>query len=63
MNNEVAVARDSLGVCGNTAAMLSATRYAPRFQVSGDKTRRFGLFDCGPGTAKVATLGGEAPCC
>ncbi|WAX77478.1 methyltransferase domain-containing protein [Streptomyces sp. KMM 9044] len=36
-------------VCGNTADMLSATRYAPHFSVTGDKNRHFGLFPCGPG--------------
>jgi SAM-dependent methyltransferase len=52
-----------LRVCGNTADMLTATRYAPHFRMGGSKGRHFGLFDCGPGTAKVATLGGETPCC
>lgn len=50
-------------VCGNTADMLVATRYARHFKLQGDKSRHFGLFDCGPGTPRVATLGGEAPCC
>lgn len=50
-------------VCGNTADMLTATRYARHFRIDGDKTRHFGLFDCGPGTARVATPGGETPCC
>jgi len=35
-------------VCGNTAAMLSATRYAPYFRVDGDTSMHYGLFDCGP---------------
>ncbi|GAU66952.1 methyltransferase [Streptomyces sp. NBRC 110611] len=35
-------------VCGNTADMLTATRYAPHFTVTGDKTRHFGLFPCAP---------------
>lgn len=35
-------------VCGNTAAMLSRTRYAPHFRVTGDYSQHFGLFDCGP---------------
>jgi len=45
-------------VCGNTADMLSQTRYAPYFTVMGTKKRHFGLFPCGPapaaGTADVA---------
>lgn len=35
-------------VCGNTASMLSNTRYAGTFRVSGDRTSHFGAFDgCG----------------
>jgi SAM-dependent methyltransferase len=34
-------------VCGNTADMLSKTRYAPHFRVVGDRTTHFGLFGCG----------------
>lgn len=37
-------------VCGNTAAMLQLTRYAPHFRVQGDTSVHFGLFDCGPAT-------------
>ena len=37
-----------MAVCGNTAAMLHGTRYASHFQVSGDVSKHFGLFDCGP---------------
>ncbi len=33
-------------VCGNTAAMLGETRFAPHFEVQGDRSRHFGLFDC-----------------
>jgi SAM-dependent methyltransferase len=36
-------------VCGNTADMLVATRYATHFGVTGDKSVHHGLFDCGPG--------------
>lgn len=50
-------------VCGSTADMLGATRYAGHFRVDGDKTRHFGLFDCGPKPAGVATTGGGKPCC
>ncbi|UOR05934.1 methyltransferase domain-containing protein [Hymenobacter aerilatus] len=38
-------------VCGNTADMLSQTRYAPYFAVAGNKDRHFGLFPCGPAAA------------
>lgn len=47
-------------VCGNTAAMLAGTRYAQHFQVDGDRSTHFGLFDCAP-TPAAST--GDAPCC
>lgn len=33
-------------VCGNTADMLAASRYAGHFRVDGEKSRHFGLFAC-----------------
>jgi ubiquinone/menaquinone biosynthesis C-methylase UbiE len=33
-------------VCGNTAAMVQETRFAPHFNVVGDRSTHFGLFDC-----------------
>ena len=51
-------------VCGNTADMVSRTRYAKHFRVSGDKSVHYGLFDWGP--APGAATGGAAPkagCC
>ena len=44
-------------VCGNTAAMVEQTRYAPHFKVLGDTSQHFGLFDCGVSPAVAA--GGE----
>lgn len=35
-------------VCSNTAAMLQETRYASHFNVLGDLSRHYGLFDCAP---------------
>jgi len=49
-------------VCGNTADMLSGSRYAEHFQVSGEKSRHFGLFDCSPGPQSDAT-GSSGACC
>jgi len=48
-------------VCGNTADMLSATRYAPHFRVEGNKTTHYGLFDCAPPAAIGAAT--SAACC
>jgi SAM-dependent methyltransferase len=33
-------------VCGNTADMLTETRFAPHFEVIGDKQTHYGAFDC-----------------
>jgi SAM-dependent methyltransferase len=33
-------------VCGNTAQMLIATRYAPHFKVVGNADSHYGIFDC-----------------
>ena len=52
-------------VCGNTASMLSQTRYAPHFKITGDTSVHHGLFDCGPksaaGPENGTVLGGS--CC
>ncbi|MEZ4815556.1 MAG: methyltransferase domain-containing protein [Bdellovibrionota bacterium] len=42
-------------VCGNTADMLSQTRFGEYFQVTGDKSKHFGLFDCAPAPTLVDT--------
>lgn len=49
-------------VCGNTADMLAATRYAPHFRIDGDKRTHFGLFDCGPSAVAASPSGGGACC-
>ncbi len=48
-----------LRVCGNSADMLSGTRYAAHFRVEGDKRHHFGLFECAPVMPASAT----ANCC
>ena len=50
-------------VCGNTAAMLSETRYAPHFQVTGDRRVHYGPFDCGPAADKVRGKEGDGGAC
>ncbi len=49
-------------VCGNTADMVSRTRYARHFRVQGDKSVHYGLFDCGPGP-RAAGPAPKAGCC
>ncbi|MFU8896651.1 MAG: methyltransferase domain-containing protein [Gammaproteobacteria bacterium] len=51
-----------LRVCGNTADMLSATRYGAHFRVLGDKTTHFGLFPCAP-VAGTSPIAGQEPAC
>jgi len=48
-------------VCGNTADMISKTRYAAHFTLVGEKSQHFGLFDCGPTPTAGAASG--AACC
>lgn len=50
-------------VCGNTAAMLQATRYAPHFTVTGDRSTHFGLFNCAPARRPEAQEKGARSCC
>lgn len=55
------IAHKPMLVCGNTADMLSGTRYRKHFRVVGEKTTHFGLFDCGP--TPLAVAGSGAACC
>lgn len=47
-------------VCGNTAAMVGETRFAPHFKVDGDRSRHFGPFDCSASLPERCSSGG---CC
>ncbi|MBI5863084.1 MAG: methyltransferase domain-containing protein, partial [Planctomycetes bacterium] len=49
-------------VCGNTAAMLGETRYAPHFVIQGDRSRHYGLFPCGA-TADTRPASSDGKCC
>jgi SAM-dependent methyltransferase len=46
-----------LPVCGNSAAMLCETRFGRHFQVIGDRSRHYGLFNCS------ASGAADASCC
>ena len=51
-------------VCGNTASMLSKTRFADHFKVTGDRSVHYGPFDCAPAHVKHAGEGeGGGACC
>lgn len=51
-----------LPVCGNTADMVSATRYAPHFRVVGDQSVHYGLFGCAA-VAAVPAAQTKTGCC
>ncbi len=53
----------AVAVCGNTADMLEQSRYAPFFDVIGEKTKHFGLFDCGPNPVANPGAGDGPSCC
>jgi arsenite methyltransferase len=57
------VAGKPMLVCGNTADMVSRTRYAKHFRLTGDKSVHYGLFDCGPGPAAPPGAAPKAGCC
>jgi SAM-dependent methyltransferase len=50
-------------VCGNTAAMLQDTRFAAYFEVTGDRSRHFGAYPCGPTLAHVDGEATAGSCC
>ena len=48
-------------VCGNTAMMLSDTRFGRHFRIDGDRSTHFGAFPCGSTLAMGPAVGGSAP--
>jgi len=48
-------------VCGNTASMISNTRYGRSFKVSGDRSKHYGKFDCS--APEVKTCGSKSGSC
>ena len=51
-----------LRVCGNTYDMLNSGRYAKYFELIGDKSKHFGLFDCAPPNTSLSLESGAACC-
>jgi arsenite methyltransferase len=50
-------------VCGNTADMISKTRYGSHFRVDGDRVTHFGPFDCSPAANDRDNSSTEGACC
>ncbi|MGE4131446.1 MAG: methyltransferase domain-containing protein [Bdellovibrionales bacterium] len=51
-----------MSVCGNTASMLQNSRYSRHFQVTGDTSTHYGLFNCAP-TDQAIKPTGPGACC
>jgi arsenite methyltransferase len=49
-------------VCGNTALMLSGSRFGEHFQIIGDTSQHYGLFDCSPKQGGKGLMS-EGACC
>lgn len=49
-------------VCGNTADMISMTRLGPYFDLVGDKSMHYGLFDCAPVSGQSTEDAGDCGC-
>jgi len=50
-------------VCGNTASMVSKTRYGKAFKVIGDRSVHYGKFDCGSSEKKKDKPCSGSCCC
>lgn len=50
-------------VCGNTAAMVSESRFGRHFRVDGDRTTHFGRFDCSSSGAGAHDAAPTSSCC
>jgi arsenite methyltransferase len=50
-------------VCGNTASMLTDTRYAGHFRVTGDRAVHYGPFGCGPAADGEPAADAGGACC
>ena len=50
-------------VCGNTADMISQSRFANYFEIIGEKTTHYGIFDCAPATVSNTATNSNGACC
>lgn len=63
-DHHVFVTAKPMLVCGNTADMIGASRYARHFSITGDKSRHFGLFDCSaPRSGAPQDASAASGCC
>lgn len=50
-------------VCSNTASMLADTRFAPHFNIMGDRSTHFGPFDCTRASPAKTDSNASGGCC
>jgi arsenite methyltransferase len=50
-------------VCGNTADMIGKSRFAKYFEIIGEKTTHYGIFDCAPSPGTASNSGPAGACC
>lgn len=62
-NHHRFIAGKVMPVCGNTADMLSQSRYASHFEIIGNKSIHYGLFNCAPTHAEAADSVAPIKCC
>lgn len=64
-DHHIFAAHKPMLVCGNTASMLSDTRFGKHFKIIGDTRRHFGPFPCGPDPAASGSEDprGAGSCC
>lgn len=64
-DHHIFIAQKPMLVCGNTASMLSKTRYATHFQVIGDRKTHYGPFNCAPTVENIKSndTSGKGSCC
>ena len=59
------IAHKPMLVCGNTASILTKTRFAKHFKIIGDRSIHYGPFNCSAGTEKIKDSDGvsRGSCC
>ncbi len=62
-DHHIFIAGKPMAVCGNTASMIQETRYSGHFNLSGDRSVHYGLFDCAPQTAGDSNGNPSGACC
>ena len=64
-DHHVFISKKPMLVCGNTALMLTNSRFSDHFSVAGDKVNHYGIFQCGPAPAKLDNDGSSSGgyCC